>query len=134
MKLVRALVCLFFAAPALAQSGNTDALIQASIKWIQVADMCQKSMPYYSKQDIRNGMIVEAISAWSVDYDYAVAFADQAFVEYEKSKSKRGNALPSALPEEFEGSNLLSMICHYDARHARQDVKTELRKQPPFRG
>ncbi len=133
MKLIGTLACILFAAPVLAQPGNTNALTQASIKWIKVADMCQNSMPYYSKQDIRNGMIVEVISAWRVDYDYAVAFADQAFAEYEKEKSRQPENIPTSLPEEFEGSNLLRMICHYDARHARRDVGIELKKQPPFR-
>ncbi len=131
MKAFGILVCLLMIAPAFGQVGVPDSAMQASINWFRVAELCQRSIPYYSKEEIKRELAIELISSWGVTYEIADKFADISIQEHSQAPSPRSQDALKSLGHEFEGSELQSMICQYDAWHARRQFQTELRKINP---
>jgi len=131
MKEFGVFACLLIAAPAFGQVGVPDSAMQASINWFSVAELCQGSIPYYSKEEIKRAVTIELISTWDTTYEIADKFADVAIQEHSQAPKLNSHDALKSLGNEFEGSELQSMICQYDAWHARRQFQTELRKINP---
>lgn len=131
MKASGVLACLLMAAPAFGQVGVPDSAMQASINWLSVAELCQGSIPYYTKEEIKRAVTIELISTWDTTYEIADKFADAAIQEHSQAPTPSSQDALKSLGNEFEGSELQRMICQYDAWNARRQFQTELRKINP---